>query len=1800
MRKVLGGALAGLLAMTLTVSGAFSAATVNAAQPELAEYDSLVSLDTQELTEVQEITEVQEQELTETELAQEGLTVTYEAEEADVTGIPVDTKLYEIGDSVTVSEEVPHRDGYDFMGWSPVGDGSRIYTGGYSFTIEEDTTLTAIWESDEESFYPIEEDAEEAELLGISAKEQQVINAVDNYVNSLDGGWLPYDYYANGKWKSNTCCAVVDYIWEAVYGHSRRQKDDMFKRINSAGKLKGAEIAQFFSDNGATAGDIIWCHDPKKTDDNYTITHYMILLAYDENGITITDGHAVNDHNEIWCNHSTIEWDDTKKNHNKYFNGSCFVSLYHVNEDEEVVGDTSGPVGPTPTPAPTPGDYSGKCGDNLTWNMKSTEKDPYSYKLTISGTGPMYDYTYYDKDGNIAIPWEAKLKSLRGSNYRFESVTFEEGITRIGNCAFKFFAPTVNKITLPESLQEIGDNAFDTCKISGQIKFPDKLSKIGEGAFAYSEFTGALDLSHVKKLGDAAFKDTNFTSVTFGSGLTEIPENCFSYCQKLGGTITLPEGLLTVGSRAFYFYEKNTTERKLQLPSTIEVIGTEAFNCNNLTQISPMFPASLKEIKSSAFEDCENLAGSITFPEEIAVSDRAFRNCKSLTGKLNIPAKFWSGSEMIHYHLDGSVTRRPYREIADFCFAGCSGLTGLTIADGIDEIRKCAFYGCSGMTGELVIPSAIDIDQEAFKGCSSFTKLTFKHRNAKNGEETIAKTRLEEAVFEGCSGLTGTLTMYEDDLLITGARLFYGTNFKEIHLEGQWSYHLDDSNNYLYGKDRTGTFTSRADSEYPWEDTVYENYPLRSFPEDAVIFYDDAPYRRWGYDTTAEKMRETLKKFGYQYCFYSDSTYTSPANHIVDANAPSTVLALDKIANTTYSLTPFYPYYSDPEELSRITITVADESIAEVVRYGKDNREYKFVPKKEGTTTYTVSINTYGHGVQTETGTIKVLKTKADEKKIVKGVSLNSSELEMAKGETFTLKATVSPSTAANKSVTFSSTNEAVATVTAKGLVKAVGKGEATITVATVEGGFKASCNVTVTANSYKVILDGNGADNALTAQGAATMDALDCDFNKKYTLPQNIYTKAGFVFDCWSSADPSDDEAVGIRLADKASFTDLVSKPDGADHDTDYSITLYAQWRPDKSYSVVYDGNGKKAYGATVLGVMRDTEGLAYEGEFYPASCLFTAEGCSFAGWNTKADGSGIAITNEMILSGEALSLSKDLGVAQLTKAGISKTVLYAQWTANKYTVAFDLNDEGEGTAKFADKSFGAGQLGTGQLGTGESAAENEGVYTFGTAVTKLPVAEREGYVFGGWTMVSGGTAVLKSIPATQAGDITVYAKWTPWTYSVNFDANKTQGGNKFAVSGKTAKATAKYGEELDLGANSFINKGYRFMGWSTTKDGAVPDEGLSAESLAEGGVLSWEAVAANAALRPDKNKDVVTLYAVWELSDYTLEYELCGGERNEGADNVYAAAYTYGTGLAGALPTPVRENYEFEGWFADAGFKKAVKKIDGKTFGDMVLYAKWKAQYSVVLHEGPDSSAATKTYGGYVYNKAKALPAVPYKNADKAFMGWSTSPEAAAEPEVVYTDKEKITDPELVKDEGGLTLHLYGIWRDSFTISADFDGGSYVKGEKNYIPDYYTYREVAAKAITLPAKLEKSGYKFGGWFDAVTGKKVTKISKSSCGDYDLYASWTPLSYVISFKANQPKGTKAIGKMADQKMVVGTEEDNPLTEGKFKVSGYVFIGWSTKPDSTGDRYQDGDVFGFGAGGYQKKVTLYGVWAKEQ
>lgn len=83
---------------------------------------------------------------------------------------------------------------------------------------------------------------------------------------------------------------------------------------------------------------------------------------------------------------------------------------------------------------------------------------------------------------------------------------------------------------------------------------------------------------------------------------------------------------------------------------------------------------------------------------------------------------------------------------------------------------------------------------------------------------------------------------------------------------------------------------------------------------------------------------------------------------------------------------------------------------------------------------------------------------------VVKGISLNTAELNMKEGEQQTLTATITPSDADNQDVTWSSNNEEVATV-ANGIVKANKEGNAVITVTTVDGEKKATCSVNVSCD---------------------------------------------------------------------------------------------------------------------------------------------------------------------------------------------------------------------------------------------------------------------------------------------------------------------------------------------------------------------------------------------------------------------------------------------------------------------------------------------------------------------------------------------------------------------------------------------------------------------------------------------------------------------------------------------------------------------------------------------------------------
>lgn len=119
--------------------------------------------------------------------------------------------------------------------------------------------------------------------------------------------------------------------------------------------------------------------------------------------------------------------------------------------------------------------------------------------------------------------------------------------------------------------------------------------------------------------------------------------------------------------------------------------------------------------------------------------------------------------------------------------------------------------------------------------------------------------------------------------------------------------------------------------------------------------------------------------------------------------------------------------------------------------------------------------------------------TVKEDKVAVTGVKLSSTSLSLTEGDSYQLKATVSPINATNQNVTWKSSNSNVADVDQEGLVVAVKAGTATITVTTEDGNKTATCTVTVKA------------DKVAVAGVTLNMTSLSMKVNETYQLKATI-----------------------------------------------------------------------------------------------------------------------------------------------------------------------------------------------------------------------------------------------------------------------------------------------------------------------------------------------------------------------------------------------------------------------------------------------------------------------------------------------------------------------------------------------------------------------------------------------------------------------------------------------------------------------------------------------------------------------
>ncbi|WP_169445806.1 InlB B-repeat-containing protein [Paenibacillus massiliensis] len=543
--------------------------------------------------------------------------------------------------------------------------------------------------------------------------------------------------------------------------------------------------------------------------------------------------------------------------------------------------------------------------------------------------------------------------------------------------------------------------------------------------------------------------------------------------------------------------------------------------------------------------------------------------------------------------------------------------------------------------------------------------------------------------------------------------------------------------------------------------------------------------------------------------------------------------------------------------------------------------------------------------------------------------------------------------------------------------------------------------------------------------------------------------------------------------------------------------LTLYAKWEAN-DYTVSYESNGGTTvnsetvkYNETYSEPTEPTRtGYAFAGWYtdqaltqpYAFTSPVTADLTLYAKWEANAytvsyeSNGGTTVNSETVKYNETYSEPSvpmrtgyvfagwytDEALTQpyaFTSHVTSDLTLYAKWEANDYTVSYESN---------------------GGTTVNSEMAKYDETYSEPSAPT------RTGYAFAGWYTDQGLTQSY-AFTSTVIGDLTLYAKWEANAYTVSYESN---GGTT------VSSATVKYSEAVNEPSEP-TRTGYTFAGWY--RDGALTQPYAFTSSVTGD----------------------LTLYAKWEVNDYTVSYESNGGTTVNSATAKYDETFSEPS-------APTRIGYAFAGWYRDEALTQPYA-FTSLVAGDLTLYAKWEANDYTVDFEsngGTTVNSATAKYNGTF-----SQPSAPTRTG-YTFAGW-------------YRD-EALTQPYAFTSSVTGDLTLYAKWEvNAYTVSYESNGGTTVGSET--VKYNETYSE--------PSAPTRTGYAFAGWYTDADLTQPYAFTSPATRDLTLYAKWEANNYTVSYESD---GGTAIGSETAKYNETFSEPSAPTR------TGYAFSGWYT------------------------------------
>jgi hypothetical protein len=220
-------------------------------------------------------------------------------------------------------------------------------------------------------------------------------------------------------------------------------------------------------------------------------------------------------------------------------------------------------------------------------------------------------------------------------NFFVQSVTIPNSVTNIGVQAFRECSHLTN-VTIGNSVVNIGYNAFDQCTSLTSMTIPDSVTNIGEGAFCECyHLTNVTIGNSVTSIGDTMFSGcTRLTSMTIPNSVTSIGDSVFSGCTSLT-SMTIPNSVTSIGKGVFVQCTRLTS---VTIGTNVTSLGMAVFyQCGCLTGV--YFQGNAPSIGPNSFygdnttiyylpwtKGWDSLTGYIIVPwlPQVQISDGSF------------------------------------------------------------------------------------------------------------------------------------------------------------------------------------------------------------------------------------------------------------------------------------------------------------------------------------------------------------------------------------------------------------------------------------------------------------------------------------------------------------------------------------------------------------------------------------------------------------------------------------------------------------------------------------------------------------------------------------------------------------------------------------------------------------------------------------------------------------------------------------------------------------------------------------------------------------------------------------------------------------------------------------------------------------------------------------------------------------------------------------------------------------------------------------------------------------------------